>query len=197
MRKLFILILLGPAVLWGDAVWEYPFTELNAQWNYGSGWTGVAGGLEFEKSMYGKCDPGDDADFQTTVFLDFPAGCDSMTVSMGTGFLHTGYTMDGGVNVSMIIQVDPFTSDVVIFNEYDNHSSPGYVSFNVSDSTDVSGTVTLTSALEGRILFRASMSGYGYMWATDLHWTMWDMTVTGHGVTRLERDTWGSIKTLL
>lgn len=194
MKTLPILILLAPAAVWGDAVWEYPFTELNAQWDYGYGWTALLEELVFENSMYGKYDGGTDIDFETTVSLDFPSGCDSITVAMETGFQHTGYTMDAGVSAAMVIQVDPFTSDVVIYNESDNHSSWDYHSFNVSDSASIAGTVTLTSAMDGRILFRASMSGYGYIWATTLNWSMWDMTITGHGTTSLERDTWASIK---
>lgn len=96
----------------------------------------------------------------------------------------------------MVIQADPFCSDLVLYNESDQQGSWEYQPFYVSDTTAVNGTIDLTPELEGRSQFRASMSGYGYLWSTTLQWSIWDMTITGHCVTALERSTWSHIKAL-
>lgn len=195
MKILSFLLLIVISAAMSDAVWEYPFDELEPQWTYGSNWSSGSTGPTFLNTLSGY-DGDMDATYQTTVLLAFPEGCDSITVDMDIFWEHTGYTMDGGVSIATMVQADPFTGDLGLYYASDDQASWEYSSFYTSDSDSASGTIDLDPSLEGRIIFRAQMSGYGYIWSTQLDWEVSELTITGHGVTALERNSWAAIKSL-
>lgn len=186
MRYLLSILLLTSAVSLGDTVWEYPFAELGAVWNFGSAWSDSSTGVSYEGSIWGD---GTDAVLSSGL-MTIPAGYTEITVEMDSYWHHTGGTMDGGVSMTVQAVTSNGSSTVNIFNDSDSHSSWNWSSFDESSTDEVSGT---SSADFLELEFEATQSGYGYIYESNLTWTLSNMTITGHG-TGLSRHTWGGIK---
>jgi hypothetical protein len=196
MRFLGVILVLLTSMAFCDAVWEYPFTELGAVWEYNGNWGATADGPFYDHSMSGQY--GQQSSFTTecTCMLTMPDWCDSVTIEMSTCFQHDGYTMDAGVESGMIIEFDLVRYDQIIYDRTDSHSTWDYMSFDVTDSESLFQTFDTSSSNDCEIAFSVYRSGYGYLWSTHLNWTLSDFTITGYGVTSLESHTWASIKDL-
>lgn len=194
MKILLLILVVSAVIVAEDTVWVYPFSELGADWEYND-WITVSSGAYMDDSHSGGYGGSYYYSYpMTSGTLTIPDENDSVTIEMNSGYAHSGYTMDSSVSALLTIEVDTGTGVLVLQNISDPHSSWDYSSFNVTDTTFISQTLSFDSEDTITLNFQAVMEGGGYLYANELFWCVWDMVITGHNVTGLNSGTWAGIK---
>ena len=193
MKFAIILFVLICFTAFGDTVWYYPFTELGADWEF-SVWDSTATGLSYTGDIYGGYIDGVTA---SSGDLTLPAGVDSFTVEMWSGYDHDGIVMDAGIDTELKATVYTPNAHYTIFWETMSNSGWDRSSFYESDTTFVSETIQPDGDNTISLEFFTEMTGWGWLYEADLYWGLWDVTITGHEDTELSRSTWAGIKSCL
>ncbi|MFO8182751.1 MAG: hypothetical protein R6U39_01125 [Candidatus Aegiribacteria sp.] len=194
MTKLAILTIALFTVAGADEVWTFPFDELGAEWTVEGYWTitgtggytGSPGSVKELRWTYSTMASGQ---------MTLPEGIDSITVEMNSGYDYYGYAMDGGSQVSMEGLLSRNTDETyTLVDVADGVVTWDYASYSGSDTTSISQVVPIDPGDVIELEFTAGRNSYGYIYYVSLFWSLWDMTITGHGSTGLSRRTWAGIK---
>ena len=192
MFKNIIILLVISTVCQAETVWNFPFTELGAEWVTENSWEMDATG-----GHYGPI-KADEKDFSYFSFsgsgMILPVGIDSITVEFMSGYEYEGGVMDGWSYISILADADTGASPYIFLSIEDGVSSMGSGSYDGSDTTLISETFPI---LEGEVLnltFTAGVDSGGDIYWLDLYWVLWDMVITGYGDTSLSQTTWATVK---
>ena len=193
MKASLVLIVIACAVGAADTVWMFPFTELGADWTAGYQWE-----IDLTGGHYG--DPlasvGTDWNYSTlsSGIMTLPGGVDSITVEFMSGYDYAGGVMDGWSYISIFAEVDTGTGSYTLIDITDGVSSMGYQTYSASDTTLVSQPLLISTGETMELNFTGGVDMGGDIYWVDLYWIVWDMIITGHGETSLNRTSWASIK---
>ncbi len=192
MLKNLIIPFIFSTICLADTVWNFPFTELGAEWVTGNSW-----GIDATGGHYGPIKNNEKGFYYSSLSctgIAFPEEIDSITVEFMSGYEYDGGVMDGWSFVSIHAETDTGASPYVFLSFEDGVSSMSYTTYEGSDSTFISETFPI---LEGEILnltFTTGVDSGGDIYWINLYWVLWDMKITGYDNTSLSRTSWASIK---
>ncbi len=193
MKKTILFLVFFSSIVFADTVWTFPFSELGADWELEYPWVVNDTGAIYSTSY-------DDVDLAfvyrsfNSGLLTVPESIDSITIEFYSGYEYDGYAMDGGSYISISAEVDTGVAPYSLVDVYDGLDSYNYASYEGSDTTLVWCVLPYQTGDTFELDFTGGVYTYGYIAGVNLYWSVWDMTITGHGGTSLNRYTWAEIK---
>lgn len=193
MLILLLLVLLLAQVSPADETWYFPFTELGAEWTAEGGWTIDPTGGHYG---YDREPGGTDWSYSRMYsgYMELPGSFDSLTIDWVNGYYYYGYAMDGGSEVSMQIEADTGMDPIALFSLQDGVNCWNYQSYTGSDTSSIAEGMSILPGDSLQLTFTGGTNSYGYIHYVDLDWSVWDLAITGHDGTAVQRETWAGIK---
>ncbi len=187
--KYIIILFVVVCLAYGDTTWEFPFTELGANWDSAVFQLWPTGlhyycfiGVTTPWSVLGYADSG---------LLTFPTNVDSITIEMQSEWLYYGTLIDAGASADLRITALTPDSNLIYTKYLGFYESDGYL--NESDSLYISQTIVLpNNTLE--LNFFCYQAAGGDFWSVHFQWDPHDVLIIGHESSSLSRITWGAIK---